>query len=125
MKALLPAAERATVAAAALVGGLLIAQQVAGRALRDALFLSAYSVSSLPGIMLASALVSVCGSLAFAGALARHPPVAVLAGALALQTLLLAGEWRLAAEQPRLVAAALYVQLALLGPASCPASGPS
>jgi ATP:ADP antiporter, AAA family len=112
----LPAAERAAVAAAALVAGLLIAQQVAGRAVRDALFLSAYSVSSLPGIMLVSALVSMTGALAFAAALARRAPVAVLSGALVLQALLLAGEWHLAAGQPRLVAAALYVQLALLGP---------
>jgi len=104
------------VRAAAFLGGLLIAQQVAGRALRDALFLSSYSVSSLPGIMLASALVSVCGALAFAAALARRPPGAVLTGALLLQAGLLAGEWGLAAGQPRLAAAALYVQLALLGP---------
>ncbi len=106
----------AAVGAAALLGGLLIAQQVAGRALRDALFLSAYSVSSLPGIMLAAALVSIGGALGFAAALARRPPWAVLTGALALQAILLAAEWRLATEYPRLVAAALYVQLALLGP---------
>ncbi len=112
----LPASERAAVGAAALVGGLLIAQQVAGRALRDALFLSAYSVSSLPGMILAAALVSVCGALVFAGALSRRLPATVLTGALTLQGLLLAGEWALADDRPRLVAAVLYVQLALLAP---------
>ncbi len=111
-----PDAEGSAVTAAALVGGLLIAQQVAGRALRDALFLSAYAVSSLPEMILASALVSVCGSLVFAWALARRTPAFVLTGTLALQALLLAGEWRLAAAQPRAVAAALYLQLALLAP---------
>jgi hypothetical protein len=107
---------RVAVAAAALVGGLLIAQQVAGRALRDALFLSAYSVTSLPGMILVSAVVSVCGSLAFASALARRPPAWVLTRALGLQIALLVAEPALAADHPRLVAAALYVQLALLGP---------
>jgi ATP:ADP antiporter, AAA family len=110
------ASERAAVGAAALVGGLLIAQQVAGRALRDALFLSAFSVSSLPGMILAAALVSVCGALIFAGALARRAPATVLTWALTLQGQLLAGEWVLAGDSPRPVAVALYVQLALLGP---------
>jgi hypothetical protein len=112
----LPRADRAAVTAAALVGGLLIAQLVAGRAVRDALFLSAYSVSSLPGMILVSALLSLWGAVGFASALARRPPAAVLTAALALQALLLAGEWGLAAGRPRLVAAALYIQVALLGP---------
>ena len=116
MNASLPTGDRTAVAAAALVAALLIAQQVAGRALRDALFLSAYSIASLPGMMLVSALLSVCGSLAFAGAMVRRSPLAVLAGTLVLSTLLFGVEWRLAAEQPRLVAAAVYVQLAVLGP---------
>jgi hypothetical protein len=104
------------VAAAALVAALLIAQQVAARALRDALFLSAYPVTALPGMMLAAALLSVAGSLAFAGTMARRSPSAVLTGALASSALLFALEWRLAGSHPRAVAAALYVQLALLGP---------
>ena len=115
MKAWL-AADRAAVAAAALVAALLIAQQVAGRALRDALFLSAYSVTSLPGMMFVSAVVSVGGALAFAAAGARRSPMMVVTGALGLSALLFACEWRLAPEHPRLVAAAVYVQLALLGP---------
>lgn len=116
MKSPLPPVERGAVTAAALVGGLLIAQQVAGRALRDALFLSAYSVASLPGMMVASAVLAVCGSLVFASALARRSPAVVLTGALLLQTLLLAGEAWLVSKVPRLVAAALYAQLALLAP---------
>src|SRR5262249_31792800 len=109
-------ADRSAVALAALVAGLLVGQQVAGRALRDALFLSAFAVTSLPGILLASALVSIAGALAFAALLARRTPSAVVSGVLWLQALLLGAEWGLAAEHPRLVAVALYVQLALLGP---------
>ncbi|MGH9160401.1 MAG: hypothetical protein ACRD2X_10515 [Vicinamibacteraceae bacterium] len=109
--------DRAAVTAATLVAALVIVQQVAGRALRDALFLSAYSVGALPGMMVVSALVSVCGALAFASAGARRSPARVLRGVLTLSALLFAAEWSFAAEQPRLVAAAVYVQLALLGPA--------
>ncbi len=102
--------------AAALLAGVLIAQQVAARALRDSLFLGAFEVSSLPAMFVASALVSLLGALGFASAQARRAPSAVLAGALGLQAVLFVAEWRLAAQQPRGVAVALYVQLALLGP---------
>src|SRR5262245_57120559 len=101
-------AERAAATAAAIAVGLLVAQQVAGRAVRDALFLSAYPVSSLPPMILVAALVSIAGSLAFAGAFARRPPVTVLKAVLGVQAALLAIEWRLAAAEPRLTAAALY-----------------
>jgi len=102
--------------AAALVGGLLVAQLVAARTVRDALFLSSYPIASLPGIMLASALVSVGGAFAFASALARRPPTAVLTGALLLQGALFMGEWAIARQGPRLSATAVYLQVALLGP---------
>jgi AAA family ATP:ADP antiporter len=84
--------------------------------LRDALFLSAFSVASLPGIMVVAALVSVCGAMGFASALGRRPPAAILSGVLWIQALLLCGEWGIGADQPRLVAAAFYVQMAFLGP---------
>jgi hypothetical protein len=41
------------VAAAGLVAATLVAQQVAGKAARDALFLTAFNVTSLPAIMIA------------------------------------------------------------------------
>ena len=50
---------RSAVVAAMLAAGALIAQQVAGRAVRDALFLSTFHVSSLPLVMIAAAVVSV------------------------------------------------------------------
>ena len=46
---------RSAVVAAMLAAGALIAQQVAGRATRDALFLSTFHVSSLPLVMIAGA----------------------------------------------------------------------
>ena len=59
--------------------GALIAQQVAGKATRDALFLSTFHVSSLPLVMIASALVSALAVLGFSAALAA--PLAGAGGA--------------------------------------------
>lgn len=52
--------------------GALVAQQVAGKATRDALFLSTFHVSSLPLAMIASAIVSALAVLGFSAALARR-----------------------------------------------------
>lgn len=108
--------DRRAVLAAASTAGLLIAQQVAGRALRDAFFLSNYAASALPTMIGATAVVSVAGAIVFAALLARRSPATVVAATLLVQGLLLGTEWMLADAQPRLVAAAFYVQLALLGP---------
>jgi hypothetical protein len=60
--------DRAAAAAALLAGGL-VGQQVAGKAIRDSLFLSAFRVSSLPGMMMLSAFVSAAAALLFARAM--------------------------------------------------------
>jgi hypothetical protein len=49
---------RSAVVAAMLAAGALVAQQVTGKATRDALFLGSFSVSTLPVVMIASALAS-------------------------------------------------------------------
>jgi hypothetical protein len=58
--------------------GALIAQQVAGRATRDALFLSTFDVSRLPLVMIVAAGVSALAVLGFSAALSRRPPARVL-----------------------------------------------
>jgi hypothetical protein len=52
-----PASERAAVLAATLGVGALVAQQIAGKATRDALFLQAFDVRALPLTVAASALL--------------------------------------------------------------------
>jgi ATP:ADP antiporter, AAA family len=116
-----PSGERAAARVAAAAAGLLIAQLVAGRAVRDALFLSAFPVASLPAMMLASAVASIAAALAFAGALGRRAPRTVVAWTLAASAVAFVAEWRFAAAQPRAVAAAVYLQLALLGPGAASA----
>ncbi|PYQ46726.1 MAG: hypothetical protein DMF78_25615, partial [Acidobacteria bacterium] len=84
--------QRRAAAAATLAAGALIAQQVAGKATRDALFLSTFRVSSLPLMMIASALVSALAVLGFSAALSRRSPARVVPAALAAGTALLLGE---------------------------------
>src|SRR4051794_3530625 len=54
---------------------LMVAHQVAGKALRDGLFLSRFAPSDLPKIVAASAVVSVLLGLGFARILARFGPL--------------------------------------------------
>ncbi len=75
-------------AAATLAAGALIAQQVAGRAVRDALFLGAFPVSALPLAMTGAAVVSLGAVLAFARLLQRHGPARVVNATVAVSAAL-------------------------------------
>jgi ATP/ADP translocase len=106
---------RSAVVAAMLAAGALIAQQVAGRATRDALFLSTFHVSSLPLVMIAAAVVSALAVLGFSAALSRRSPARVVPIAIAAGTALLLAEWGLSLVQPRLAAVAVYLHMAAFG----------
>jgi AAA family ATP:ADP antiporter len=95
--------------------GALVAQQVAGRATRDTLFLSSFSVSSLPLVMIAAAVVSGAAVLAFSAALSRRSPAQVVPLILAAGTGLLLAEWGLSLTFPRLAAVAVYLHMAAFG----------
>jgi AAA family ATP:ADP antiporter len=106
---------RNAVVAATIAAGALVAQQVAGKATRDALFLSTFHVASLPLVMMASAVVSGAAVLAFSTALARRSPARVVPDALAAGTVLLLAEWALSLASPRLAAVAVYLHMAAFG----------
>jgi hypothetical protein len=111
----LDASDRRAVSAATLAAFLLIAQQVASRAVRDALFLSAFQVKSLPAVMAASALVAIAGAEVLAFALARRAPSRLVPAAAVVSTLLLAGWWAVGLHAPRLAAVLLYLHVAAFG----------
>jgi MFS family permease len=100
-----------------LVAIALVGQVVAGKAIRDALFLSAFHVSSLAWMMLAASLVSIAGSFVFAGVMSRKSPVWVMTVGLSASAALFVVEWGLSAGRPGLVAITVYVHMALFGPA--------
>lgn len=104
------AAVVATVCAAAL-----IAEQIGGKATRDALFLSVYEISALPTVLMVSAVVSVAIIPLCARAMAKHGPSRLVPAAFVLSAVLLLGQWALAGPFPRLAAAALYLHVSSLG----------
>jgi len=93
----------------------MIANQVAGKATRDALFLTSFDVTSLPRMVIASALLTMAAVPLASRALSRMGPrrlvpaafVASAAAQLAIRALL--------DVAPRAAAAALYLHLAAFG----------
>jgi ATP:ADP antiporter, AAA family len=100
---------------AILTAGILIAQQVASRATRDALFLSHFPVTALPPVVAASALLGLLSALALARSMSRSSPGRVLSLALSSSAALLLGEWGLSFAHPGLAAVAVYFHTGLFG----------
>jgi AAA family ATP:ADP antiporter len=109
------AAANAAVVPAILAGGLLVGQQVAAKATRDALFLSSFPVTMLPAISALAACLSLVGVLMFSRAMTRASPPMVMRLALATSATVLLAQWRLAFAAPRLAALAVYLHVALFG----------
>jgi AAA family ATP:ADP antiporter len=104
-----------TVAAATVAAFLLIAQQVASRAVRDALFLSAFQVKSLPLVMGAAAVFALAGAEALSFALAHRSPSRVVPAAAATSAGLFAVWWAVGLVAPRAAAAGIWLHVAAFG----------
>ena len=102
---------------AAITSAALIAQQVAGKATRDALYLSSFSVTTLPPMMGASAVVSLFAALWLSRMLMRHTPARVVPLGFGVGAAILLITWGLSFPAPRLAAIALYLYTALFGAA--------
>ncbi len=109
------AIDQKAAAAAALAAFLLISHQVAARAVRDALFLSAFEVKSLPLAMGAAAIAALAGAEALSIALARRSPARVVPVAAALSALLLGVWWLVGLVWPAAAALLVYVHVAAFG----------
>src|SRR5262245_46365071 len=99
----------------AAAGGLLVAQQVAAKATRDALFLTHYPPALLPVVMMGASGASVVCALAFARLLAAQGPrraVPLLVGAYAA---LLLGGFLLTSWAPRAAAVLVYLLVSAVG----------
>jgi hypothetical protein len=101
--------------AACFAGGLLVAQQVAAKATRDALFLSNFPVTALPLVSGVTAGFSLAGVLAFSHGMARSSPPVMMRWVLATDAILLVAVWSLALAAPRLAAVALYLHTGIFG----------
>ena len=107
----IPAAYAATFTAM-----LLIAQQVAGKAARDALFLSSFSPAYLPIAMGVGAAISLAAAYWVSGFMARHPPGTILPLFFATSACGFTLAWGVDLSSPRAAAVLVYLQTVLLGP---------
>jgi hypothetical protein len=104
-----------TLVAAPLTAAALIGQQVGGNAIRDGLFLSFFTVQSLPYFMAGAAVLAIVAAQVSGRLLARLGPGRVVPGLFALNGALFLVEWVLIGWQPRAAAALLYMHSSVLG----------
>jgi AAA family ATP:ADP antiporter len=104
-------------AVAIVASAAMIAQQVAGKATRDALFLSHFSVKTLPAMMGVSAIASLAAALWLSRMMLRHTPAKVVPVGFGASALVLLAAWGLSFPAPRLAALLLYLYTSLFGAA--------
>jgi len=93
----------------------MIAHQVAGKATRDALFLSHYDVTELPKMVIVAAVVSLAAVLTMSMLLPRLGPARLAPVLFGVSAALFGAEWLLYARVPDLIAIVLYVHMAAFG----------
>lgn len=104
--------------AATFVAGLMIAQQVAGKATRDAFFLTHFPASSLPSVMIAATVLSVIVILVISRVTRATSPASVAPWVFVINACLFFGEYALSQSAPRIAAVVVYLHIAALGAAA-------
>jgi hypothetical protein len=102
-------------AAAVISAGAMIAFQVAGKATRDALFLSNFPVTALPGMLVLGGAVSVAAVLGVSYFVSKKGPGAVIPLCFGASSGLLFAEWLLLGISPRAASVVLYLHVAIFG----------
>ena len=97
------------------VASVVIAQQIAAKAVRDGLFLSEFEVTALPYVMVVSALISLVSALGVGRLIASFSPGVAVPVIFGLNALLFLAEAAAVGESTRVVAAALYLHVAAFG----------
>ena len=105
----------AAVSAAMLVAAAMIASHVAGRATRDALFLSNYDITALPLMLMGAAVFSLTTIVVVSRTLPCLSPHALVPAAFGMSGGFLLLEWVLLLFSPRAAAVAVYLHLAVVG----------
>lgn len=92
----------------------MIAEHVASKAVRDALFLSTFGSSALPLMFVTAAVASLLLVPFVARLLSTFGPAKVVMPAFLVSTGLLASTWALAADLPRAASVSLYLHVAAI-----------
>jgi hypothetical protein len=93
----------------------MMAWQVAGKATRDSLFLSAFPFTALPAMMGGAAICSILMAVGNAALLRRFGPSRIIPFGYLAGAALHAGEWALLPGAPQLAAVAVYLHVVALG----------
>ena len=96
--------------------GVVSAQFIAGKATRDALYLAHLDVTTLPAILVVTAVVSILLVFASSRSLRVITPGTFVSAAFVISAALLFGSWLLLGWAPRLAAQVVYLQISGLGP---------
>jgi ATP/ADP translocase len=100
---------------APLTAAALIAQQIGSNAIRDGLFLSLFSVESLPYFMAGAAVLAIVAAQFSGNLLARRGPGGVAPALFASSAALFLVEWVLLGWHPAAAAVLLYLHSSVLG----------
>jgi ATP:ADP antiporter, AAA family len=98
-----------------LTAALAVAHQVAGKSLREGLFLSTYSVAALPKVMLGSALAAIPIALLVARLMTRIGPDKLAPLLFVTSAALSLTEWALLPQLPHAIALLLYLHVSIGG----------
>jgi hypothetical protein len=109
-----PRSDRTVLATAALAALAMIAEQIAGKAARDGLFLSHFPVSALPAMVIVAALTAWFGAWISTRVLLRAGPAALVPVGFGASALLHLVEWALVGPLPRTAAVLLFLHIAAL-----------
>ena len=93
----------------------MIAHQMAGKATRDALFLSTYGYPALPAMVIAAAIVSLFLAGVASRVSGRFEPARIVPLVFGISSVLTLVEWSLLSVDRRAVAVLVYLHLTGLG----------
>ncbi len=107
--------DRTAAIAATVASTAMVAFQLAGKATRDALYLSTFGIGSLPRMVIVAALLSALMTIALSRVLARLGPARLVPWLFAASAVLLLGEWLLAGVARPVAAVLFYLHFSALG----------
>ena len=100
---------------AAMAAAFMIANQVAGKAIRDALFLSTFPVEYLPAMLTGASVLSLLVVVAASRVLSTHAPATIVPPAFFCSAVLLVGQAALFPLAPAVGAVLLFLHIAAFG----------
>ena len=106
--------DRLTIVFAAVSATMMIGNQLAGKTVRDALFLSYFDITDLSKIMIACAVFSAVAVVSFSRLLTKYGPARLVPPLYLASGLIFAAQWIAMAAAPNVVTLVLYMHISVL-----------